>query len=64
MYLDDAISESTDLDIEIKRRIGAAWANVRRYSSQLYDRRIARLSLNIRLFKVEVVEAMLYGCAT
>ena len=47
-----------------KRRIGAAWASVRKYSSQLYDRRNARLSLKIRLFKAEVMEAMLYGCAT
>ena len=44
--------------------IGAAWASVRKYSSQLYDRRNARLSLKIRLFKAEVMEAMLYGCAT
>ena len=51
-------------DIEIKRRIGAAWASVRKYSSQSYDRRNARLSLKIRLFKAEVMEAMLYGCAT
>ena len=64
MYLGGAISESEDLDIEIKRRIGAAWASVRKYSSQLYDRRNARLSLKIRLFKAEVMEAMLYGCAT
>ena len=64
VYLGDAISESADLDIEIKRRIGAAWASVRKYSSQLYDRRNARLSLKIRLFKAEVMEAMLYGCAT
>ena len=64
MYLDGAISESADLDIEIERRIGAAWASVRKYSSQLYDRRNARLSLKIRLFKAEVMEAMLYGCAT
>ena len=64
MYLGGAISESADLDIEIKRRIGAAWASVRKYSSQLYDRRNARLSLKIRLFKAEVMEAMLYGCAT
>ena len=62
--LGGAISESADLDIEIKRRIGAAWASVRKYSSQLYDRRNARLSLKIRLFKAEVMEAMLYGCAT
>ena len=64
VYLGGAISESADLDIEIKRRIGAAWARVRKYSSQLYDRRNVRLSLKIRLFKAEVLEAMLYGCAT
>ena len=62
-YLGGAISKSADLDIEVKRRIGAAWASVRKYSSQLYDRRNARLSLKIRLFKAEVMEAMLYGCA-
>ena len=64
VYLGGAISESADLDTEIKRRIGAAWAGVRKYSSQLYDRRNAQLSLKIRLFKAEVMEAMLYGCAT
>ena len=64
VYLGGAISESADLDIEIKRRTGAAWASVRKYSSQLYDRRNARLSLKIRLFKAEIMEAMLYGCAT
>ena len=64
VYLGCAISERADLDIESKRRIVAAWASVRKYSSQLYDRRNARLSLKIRLFKAEVMEAMLYGCAT
>ena len=64
VYLGGAISENADLDIEIKRRIGAAWASVRIYSSQLYDRRNARLSLKIRLFKAEVMEAMLNGCTT
>ena len=64
VYLGGAISESANLDSEIKRRIGAAWASVRKYSSQLYDRRNARLSLEIRLFKAEVMEAVLYGYAT
>ena len=64
VYLDGAISESADLQTDIKRRIGAAWASVRIYSSQLYDRQNAQLLLKIRLFKAEVVEAMLYGCAT
>ena len=64
VHLGGAISESAELDIEIKRHIGAAWASVRKYSSQMYDRRNARLSLKIRLFQAEVMEAMLYGCAT
>ena len=63
MYLGGAIGESVDLDTEIKCRIGAAWASVRKYSFKLYDRRNARLSLKIRLFKAEVMESM-YGCAT
>ena len=49
---------------EIKRRIGAAGASVRKYSSQLYNRRNARLSFKTRLFKAEVVEVILYGYAT
>ena len=64
MYLGGAISESAILDTEIMRRIGAAWASVGIYRSQLYDRGKARLSLKIKLFKTEVVEAMLHGCAT
>ena len=64
VYLGGAISESADLDTEIKRRIGAAWASVKQCSSQLHDRRNARLSLKIRLFKAELMEAMLYECAT
>ena len=64
VYLGGAISESANLDIETKRRIGAAWASVRKYSSHFYDRRSAQLLLKIRLFKTEVMEAMLYGCAT
>ena len=55
LYLGGAISESADLDTEIKHSIGAAWASVGRYSSQLYDRRNVRLSIKIRLFKAEIV---------
>ena len=64
VYLGGAFNESVDLDTEIMRRSGAAWASVRKYSSQPYDRRNARLALKTRLFKAEVMEAMLYGCAT
>ena len=66
MYLlGNTISESADLIAEIKRRLGAGWASLRRYSFQSYDRRNARLSFKIRLFEVEVVvEVMLYKCTT
>ena len=64
VHLGGAISENADLDTEIKRPIGAAWASDRIYGSQLHYRRNSRLSLKIILFKAEVVEAMLYGCAT
>ena len=60
VYLGGAIIESADLDTEIKRRIGAAWASVRKAISQLYDRVNERLLLKIRLYKAEVMEAMLY----
>ena len=50
VYLGGAISESAGLDVENKHRIGAAWANVRRYSSHFYDRWNVRFSLTIRLF--------------
>ena len=33
VYLGCTISESANLDTEIKRRIGAAWASVRKYRS-------------------------------
>ena len=53
-----------NMSIEINRRISAAWARVRKYSSQLYDLPNAELSLKVRLLKAEVIEALLYGCAT
>ena len=65
MYLGNVISESADLNTDVKRRLGAGWVSFRRYRFQSYDRQGARLSFKIRLFKVEVVmEVMLYKCAT
>ena len=39
VYLGGAISESTHLDTEIKRRIGAAWVGVRIYVPKQVSRR-------------------------
>ena len=59
VYLGGAISADAKMSIEINRRISAAWARVRKYSSQLYDRPNAELSLKVRLLKAEVIEALL-----
>ena len=64
VYLGSAISADAKMSIEINRRISAAWARIRKCSSQLYDRPHAELSLKVRLLKAEVIEALLYGCAT
>ena len=48
VYLGGAISADAKMSIEINRRISAAWARIRKYSSQLYDRPNAELSLKVR----------------
>ena len=62
VYLDGAITTDTDLSIEISRRLQRAWAYFQRYKMEIYDRPGARLRLNVRLLKAEVVETLLYGC--
>ncbi|CAM9400878.1 unnamed protein product, partial [Sphacelaria rigidula] len=64
IYLGEAIIADAKMSIESNRRISAAQARIRKYSSQLYDRPNAELSLKVRRLKEEVVEALLYGCAT
>ena len=61
VYLFGAISADAKMSIEINRRISAAWARIRKYGSQLYDRSNAGLSLNVRLLKAETIEALLHG---
>ena len=38
VYLGGAISADAKISIDINRRISTAWACIRKYSSQLYDR--------------------------
>ena len=63
LCLGGAISVDAKMSIEINRRI-SAWVRIRKYSSQVYDRPNAELSLKVRLLKAEVIEALLYGFAT
>ena len=64
-YLGTTISDVADLDVEIKRRVRLAWFSFRKYSRVLYDRAMGvSLELKVRMLKAEVLEALLYGCAT
>lgn len=64
VHLDGAVTKNENVSIEINRRIRVASARLREYSSQLYDRSNTQLPMKIRLLQAEVMEAMLYGCAT
>ncbi|CAM9398965.1 unnamed protein product, partial [Sphacelaria rigidula] len=62
IYLGGAISADAKMSIETDRRISAAWARIRKYSSQLYNRPNVEPPLGVRSLKAEV-EALLDGCA-
>ncbi|CAM9833784.1 unnamed protein product, partial [Sphacelaria rigidula] len=62
--LASAVSADANISTEINYRISAVWGRVRKYSSQRYDRPNAQLPLKIQVRKAEMVEVMLYRCAT
>ena len=65
-YLGGTVTETPNVFDEINRRIRAGWMSFKRYKRELYDRPMASslLSLKARMARSEVVEALLYGCAT
>ena len=64
VYLGGNVSHNADLSIEVDRRIRNAWCSLRKYTLKLYDRPSAPLELKISMPRAEVLETMLYGCAT
>ena len=59
------VNETPNLSDKIDRRIRAGWMGFKLYKRELYDRpKASVLSLKARLVRSEVVEALLYGCAT
>ena len=59
------MTETPNLSDVIDRRIRAGWMDFKRYTRELYDRpKASLLSLKARMVRSEVVEALLYGCAT
>ena len=59
-----AVTEVTDMSVEIARRTRACWMRIRRYLRELYDRPKVTLSLKTQMVKAEAIEALLYGCST
>ena len=53
-----------DLSIVFNRRIRNAWYVFQKYTLELYDRLSDPLELHTRMLRVEVLETILYGCAT
>ena len=64
IYLGGVIDENANIKPEIERRIRFAWASLKKYSRQLYDRPTAPLQLKVRMLKAEVLETLLYGWMT
>ena len=64
VYLGGNVNHNADLSIEVDRRIRNAWCGFRKYTLELYDRPSAPLELKTRMLRAEVLETMLYGCAT
>ena len=63
-YLGDLVNEDGELTQEINHRSRAAWACIRRFSRELFDRPRAPWRLKFRLLRAEAMEALLYGCMT
>ena len=64
-YLGSAVTETPNPPDEIDRRIRAGSMSFRRYTRELYDRpKASILPLKARMVRSEVMEALLYECAT
>ena len=62
-YLGGAVTETSDVSVEIARRTRIYWMCIRRYLRELYDQPKGALSVKTRTVKVEAIEALLYGCS-
>ena len=58
------VNEDGELTQEINHRSRAAWACIRRFSRELFDRPRAPWRLKVRLLRAEAMETLLYGCMT
>ena len=62
--LGGAVTETSDMSVEIARQTRLCWMRIRRYLRELYDQPKVALSLKTQMVKVKAIEALLYGCST
>ena len=63
-YLGGVVNRDGELPQEINHRSRAAWACIRRFSRERFDRPRAPWRLNVQLLRAEAMEALLYRCMT
>ena len=64
LWLGGLVDVSADIMPETTRRVRLAWACYSRFKRELYDMEAAPFTLKVRMLKAEVMETLLYGCAT
>ena len=64
-YLGGTVTETPNLSDKIDRRIRAGWMGFKCYMREQYNRpKASLLPVKARMVRSEIVEALLYGCAT
>ena len=63
-YLGGLVNQDGELTQEINHRSRSAWACIRRFSRELFDRPRTPWRLKVRLLRAEAMEALLHGCMT
>ena len=59
------VTETPNLSDEINQQIRVGWMGFKCYTRELYDRpKVSLLPLKARMVRSEIVQALLYGCAT
>jgi hypothetical protein len=62
-YLGCKIMDTSKMEAEVANRRGRAMHKMQKYSKQLFDNQYIELTTKVSIFKSEVMEALLYGCA-
>ena len=63
-YLGGAVTETTEMSVEIARWTRACWMRIRRYLRKLYDKQKVALFLKTRMVKADAIGALLNECGT